>query len=214
LTRLETLKKLESVLERFLAGVVEIETEQIEAFRGIDTLDDIAKDSFKGRFINNQLGNWFARYGRVVDGGRLKEDEVSTIANILSEIKSGLDSSDPETKKLSDEIERWREKGVVPKRKLVLKMKGEGAEQNIAEKFVALLKQESEHLEFEQKGSAHLISILDDILKSAEAKEDRMFMHLAGSVIYYLKINGYKVGPFVRRLKEIEKNKFGVKDVV
>jgi hypothetical protein len=51
--------------------------------------------------------------------------------------------------------------------------------------------------------------ILDDVLKSAEAKEDPMYVHLAASIIYFMRMNGYKVGPFVKRLKEIEKIKAG-----
>ena len=53
----------------------------------------------------------------------------------------------------------------------------------------------------------HLLSALDDILRSAELKNDSMYAHLAGSMIYYLKANGYKVEPFVKRLKDIEQKR-------
>jgi hypothetical protein len=213
LARLETLKKLEATLERFLDKVVASEGDRVDIFGGIDSLDDIARDSLKGRLINRQLGRWFARHNRLVDNAKLEETEVSSIANLLGEIRAGLDSNDPETRKLSEEIERWKDKGIVPKRKLVLKLKSEKQDQTITDKFRGLLKQEKDYLDFEQKSSDHLLTILDDVLKSADAKEDTMFIHLAGSIIYFLKMNGYKVEPFVKRLKEIERNKAGSPNV-
>jgi hypothetical protein len=191
-------------------GAIDLESESPETFRSIDTLDDIARDSFRGRFINNQLGNWFARNTEFLSKGKLKDGEISAIANLLGDIKSGLDDNDPETRKLSEEIERWREKGVIPKRKLILKMKAREDEPDITEKFAALLKKEENYFQFEQADADHLLSSLDDVLKSAEAKEDTMFIHLAASIIYYLKMNHYKVGPFVKKLREIEIRKLGM----
>jgi hypothetical protein len=51
----------------------------------------------------------------------------------------------------------------------------------------------------------HILSYLDDALKSAEAGRDQFYLHLAGSIIYFLKINGYKIDPYVKRLKNLEK---------
>jgi len=212
-TRLEVLKQLESKLERFLAGVVEIESEQIENFRRIDSLDEIARESLRGRFVANQLGNWFATNKNLLESGRLGESRMDNIANMLGDIRSGLDDSDPESSKLAKEIDEWRQKGVVPKRKLVLKFKPKQGETNLVEKFSALLAKETEYLDSGEFEGDHLLSALDDILKSAEAKEDAMYLHLAGTIIYYLKINGYKVTPYARRLKEIENRKFGAVNV-
>jgi hypothetical protein len=47
--------------------------------------------------------------------------------------------------------------------------------------------------------------MLDDILKNAETKIDPIYMHMAGSIIYYLKNKGYKIEPYVRKLKFLEK---------
>ena len=35
--------------------------------------------------------------------------------------------------------------------------------------------------------------------------EDMAYLHLAGSLIYYLKLSGFKVDPYIKRLKELEK---------
>ncbi len=208
--RLESLKRLESVLENFLGRAVELEINNLNTVSRIDSLDEIARLSLKGRLVNQQLGNWFARNRDYLDSDRLKETEVETIANLLSEIKKGLDSSDPESRKLADEIERWKEKGVVPKRKLILKMKSPAGGMSITEKFADYLGREKVLLEQEEYSQEHLLSILDDILKSAEAKEDHIYIHLAGSIIYFLRMNGYKVSPYVKRLKQIEKERLGI----
>ena len=212
--RLQNLKRLELVLEQFLAGFVDLETEQMDMLKGVETLDEITKDSLKGRSINNRLGSWFARHNDLLSSNRLKESESTAIGNLLSEIKSGLDNSDPESRKLSDEIEQLRKKGIVPKRKLILKLKSDKLEPNMMTDFLDYLHREASYLDMEHKDSGHLLTILDDVLKSAEAKEDHIYIHLAASIIYFLKMKGYKTGPFVKRLKEIEKNRLGTQNVV
>jgi hypothetical protein len=209
LSRLDVLKGLESTLENFLARAVEAEEERVEAFRSIDKLDGIARDSMRGRLVSAQLGNWFAHNKNRLQGDSFSTSEVTSIANLLSDIKSGLDDSDPESHKLAGEIERWRSKGVVPKRKLVLKLKPRSAERDLLGQLTGYLSRGVEHLESGEFEGRHLLTILDDVLKSAAAKEDKMYIHLAGAMIYFMKMNGYKIGPFVRRLREIEQERFG-----
>ncbi len=207
MTRLETLKKLETTLEDFLAKVVDFQSGQMEISRDMDALDEITRDSLRGRYINARLGNWFARNSNLLEDGRLREPEISAVANMLKDIKNGLDNSDPESRKLSEEIERWHDKAIMPGRKLILKMKSTDEGPGISEKFAELLHKESEYFSAGLDNKQHLLSLLDDVLKSAEAKEDRMFIHLAGSIIYFLRMKGYKIGPFVKRLKELEELK-------
>lgn len=209
MSRLDVLKKLESTLEHFLTRAVEIEEGQIEAHTSIDTLDDIARESLRGRTISSQLGNWFARNRNRLESGRFPNSELDSIANLLGEIRSGLDRSDPETKKLADEIDHWRDKGVIPKRKLILKMKPKTDQSNLFKEFAGILDREVNLLGSGELGNRHLLTILDDILKSAEAKQDLMYLHLAGSMMYYLKMAGYKISPFVTRLKDIERERIG-----
>jgi hypothetical protein len=208
--RLQTLKKLEQTLERFLVGYADLENDQIGLLKGIETLDDITRDSLRGRSINNRLGNWFARHRDFLSTDRLKESQAAAIGNLLSEIKSGLDSNDPESQKLSDEIDQWRQKGIVPKRKLILKLKSGQSEPNMMADFLDYLRRELAYLDMEHSDSNHLLTLLDDVLKSAEAKEDNIYIHLAASIIYFLRMKGYKTGPFVKRLKEIEKSRLGM----
>lgn len=211
MNRLETLKKLESTLENFIAGVVRLEADHIELAGSVQSLERIAGDSLHGRNVNNRLGEWFAGHSRLLDQNRLQRVAGSSVGNLLGDIRSGLDETDPEGTKLIREIDRWRSRGVMPRRKLVLTRAGEEAEVDIAEEFKAVLADELKEMEYYRELDGHLLSVLDDVLKSAAAKEGKKYLHLAGSIIYYLKINGYKVEPYVKKLKELESSKLGFK---
>jgi hypothetical protein len=207
LSRYEVLKKLESTLETFLQEAVSPEKMLVDGTRTLATLDEITEDSLRGRYVNNRLSNWFSKNGRLLESGSLNEADMTRVANFLGSIKTGLDDSDPESKKLSEKIDDWRDRGVVPKRKLILKLKPKTTDKNLLKEFMNLLAKESQYINSGEFEDMHLLSALDDILKSAELKDDRMYIHLAGTMIYYLKSNGYKVDPFVKRLKDIENNK-------
>ena len=53
-------------------------------------------------------------------------------------------------------------------------------------------------------GKEHLLSVLDDALKKATLQNNEEALLLSAFMIYYLKQNGYKVEPYVKRLKEAE----------
>ena len=213
MSRLAVLKRLESTLESFLSRAVESEKGKIEALHSLETLEEMARDSLKGRHIGNRLGDWLARNQSAFQHDRFSAEDLTFVGNLLSDIRSGLDGADPESVKLSEEIGRLREKGVIPKRKLILKMKSRSTEEDdLLGKFVELSKREAEYVGSGLFHQRHLLSVLDDVLKSAAAKEDRMYVHLAGSIIYFLKMKGYRVEPFVKRLKEIENEKSGRND--
>ncbi|UCD16526.1 MAG: hypothetical protein JSV44_08650 [Candidatus Zixiibacteriota bacterium] len=213
MNRLQVLRKLEATLEHFIARMLDTEASRIETYKNINTLDEIARDSRRGRHVYSRLGDWLARNSLTVHKERLKHEDISRIGSLFNDIQNGLDTADPESKKLSDEIDRWRARGFVPKRKLILKMKLPVQTTSIADRFAELLKKENEYFALESQRSPHLLSVLDEALKSAAAKEDRMYIHLAGAIIYYLKMNGYKIGPYVKRLKEIERLKLNSRDV-
>jgi len=207
LSRYQVLKKLESTLEGFLQEAVRPEKVSIEGKRTIETLHEIAGESLRGRFINNQLSGWFSQNSRLLESKSLSESDITKVANFLGSIKSGLDESDPESIKLSEKIDDWRSRGVIPRRKLILKLKPKTGDKNLFNEFMNLLTKESQYINSGEFDNMHLLSALDDILRSAELKNDSMYAHLAGSMIYYLKANGYKVEPFVKRLKDIEQKR-------
>lgn len=207
MSRLNTLKRLESTLQRFLTTMAGMEAEQIETLSSINILDDIARDSLKGRYVNNRLGSWMAKNRVLVSEGRFRKTSISAVGNLLNDIKSGLDRTDPESKKLFDEIDSWFSKGVVPGRRVVLSRPPEISEQDLTDQYLELIKNEVEQITYYKEQGDHILSMLDDILKSASAKTDPLYLHMAGSIIYYLKNKGYKIEPYVRKLRFLEKGK-------
>lgn len=207
MSRLNTLKRLESTLQRFLTTMAGMEAEQIETLSSINILDDIARDSLKGRYVNNRLGSWMAKNRVLVSEGRFRKTSISAVGNLLNDIKSGLDRTDPESKKLFDEIDSWFSKGVVPGRRVVLSRPPEISEQDLTDQYLELIKNEVEQITYYKEQGDHILSMLDDILKSASAKTDPLYLHMAGSIIYFLKNKGYKIEPYVRKLRFLEKGK-------
>jgi hypothetical protein len=148
LSRLETLKKLENVLEQFLARVANQGPAEINHSGTVSALEEIALDSLKGRYVNNRLGDWFAKNSPILDQNRFGETEILAIGNYLHDIETGLEHDDPESVKLTEEIRRWRSKGAVPRRKLVLKREPEIAEQDMTAEFIELFNREKEQLDY------------------------------------------------------------------
>jgi len=212
LNRLDELKKLESVLENFFERFAEQESERIETLGSIDSLDEIARDSLKGRHINNRLSNWIVQNRTLIENKRLGKSAFSAVGNLLSEIRTGFDETDPEAQKLAREIDNWRRDGLIGGRKLVLTRGPEIRQPEMAGEYLETLRKEAELLGFYIEEGRHILSILDDVLKSAAVKIDQMYFHLAASIIFYLKTAGYKTEPYVRRLKELEQRKIGVTD--
>ncbi len=212
MSRLETLKKLESTLESFISRAVSAEASRLDTARSLDTLDEIARESLRGRYINNRLARWMSESRKFLDNGRFNGDILSRIGSLFADIQSGLDMADPESRKLHGEIEGWKMAGAVPKRKLVLKAPATAPSSDLLDLYLQYLKNEYEYVANEKERQGHILTILDDVLKSAEAKIDPMYIHLAGSLIYFMKNRGYKVTPFVKRLKDIERLKLGRED--
>lgn len=212
MSRVDTLLKLEANLESFLQRAADIQMEKVAAGKSIETLGEIAQESLRGRFVSNRLGDWLAKNKPKLNDNRFDSRGLITIGNYLQDIQTGLDEDDPETGKLREEIDRWKKQGAKPQRKLVLRRGAEIDENSVTEKFLKIAKTQFELIEYYKEKKMHLLSMLDDTLKAAEAKTDPAYLHLAGSLIYFLKINGYKVDPYVKKLKAVENARQGIKN--
>ncbi|MFQ5606429.1 MAG: hypothetical protein ACE5GA_00670 [Candidatus Zixiibacteriota bacterium] len=89
-------------------------------------------------------------------------------------------------------------------RKFILKRKSEGTEPDLGQRFIEALWSELDYMEQDARRGQHALTRLNDILNCAETKTDPMFTHLAGSFIYFLRREGYKMSPYVKRLRRIE----------
>ncbi|RKX23108.1 MAG: hypothetical protein DRP35_00265 [Candidatus Zixiibacteriota bacterium] len=205
-----TLKSLEGLLEEFLAGVVKVKQNRLSVLDGINRLDDISRMSSDGHNINEAIGEWFAEHNQWLDKSVLKDIEIGRIGNLLENISFGISKdkiSTPEKRKLASEIDRWNNLAEKTPKKVILKRHGETVK-NPALNTITMY---DNHLEkalnlFKDKAGdkKHILSVLDDSLKSAFTQKNKDALLLSGYIIYYLKLDGYLVDPYVKRLKEAE----------
>ena len=208
MSRTDTLKALEIVLESFLERAVSLKENRLKVLDGINRLDDIALGFSDGADLTDEIGGWFAEHNRWLSEPVLRTGDQRRIGEILDSIRTGLEGKQepsPAQEKIGREIERWEEsrKG----KKLVLKR---GAEETpvVETDTITLFGNELARLSglFADLSAnqKHVLSVLDDALKSAVVQKNREALLLSGFIIYYLKQNRYMVEPYVRRLKEAE----------
>lgn len=78
--------------------------------------------------------------------------------------------------------------------------------EDIKTRFKESLKYQLEIVEYFQQPWDHLLSVVNYLLNSLEKKPDIKTSHMAASILYYMKLNGYKVAPYVQRLQRLSKN--------
>jgi hypothetical protein len=164
-----------------------------------------------GGEIAQNLGDWFAEHNSWLSESRLRRADAVRISQLLGQIESGLSRGDelsPESGKIMSEIDRWH-KSVAPlTQKLVLKRGPETAEvaveETIADFGRALQRITSLFADYSGPRQ-HLLSVLTDSLRSAAEQKNEEALLLSALMIYYLKQYGYKIEPYVRKLKEAER---------
>ena len=212
MSRTETLHKLEGVLESFLDRAIKMKESRLGVLDGINRLDDLAAGFKTGQDLAEEVGDWFAQHSRWLNSDVLKAADRTRIADILSEIKTDLtDSEDsPASGKIGSEIDRWAKEAPPLHQKLVLKRGPESVATDIdtadtLTPFANLLGGLDQLFGEVSRSKAHLLSALDEALKKANLQKNKEALILSALTIYYLKQNGYKVEPYVTRLKEAER---------
>ena len=233
MSRTDTLKSFEVVLESFLERAVSLKTDRLQVLDGINRLDDIAgmcqgSEGIGKVELSDRVGDWFARHSRWINDGSLRISDRSRIAQILDNIRQEVDHVEgrtPASDKILAEIKRWQTgilsgepipEAAAGARKITLRKGPEAAtsvhpssHDSIAE-FGQALKAMDAMFEAASRDRAHLMSVLGDALNSAILQKNRQALLLSALIIYYLKQNGYMVEPFVKRLKEAERLQKGV----
>jgi hypothetical protein len=217
-SRSATLQRLEKVLTGFLERAVSEREERLDVVEGISRLDDIARSSSVGVDTTDDIGVWLAGSNRLLVQGRLRVDDFRRIDELLSDIRRDYrpaDASSAEATKIQAELGRWQETARKATRKLVLKRGPEVAPEPDRRApvdpsdTIAVFGEHFEDImnlwkDLSTRGK-HLMSVLDDALVSARVQKKRDALLLSAFLIYYLKFKGYKVEPYVKRLKEAEK---------
>ena len=206
MSQVESLRKLEKTLEDFLERAIQSKEKRLKVLDGINRLDSIARgDDFQTTAA--EVGDWFAQYNRQLEQGDLRPNDIERIGGILQNVKSRLRQRiTPETAKLTSEIDRWDQAAQRSRHKIILKRGPEKApiEDDSITLFARTMARTSGLFLGKSKGRKHLISVLEHSLEQASQQKNREALLLSGFIIYYLKIGGYKVEPFVKRLKEAE----------
>jgi len=221
MTRTEVLTSLEGLLESFIEQAIEIKEDRLRVLDGINRLDDIALGFKQGDNLVDQIGGWFAEHNNWLSESALKPAEHNRIGNILTSIRKEIklsETSSPETTKIELEINRWQTDTKTEKTrpkpetkpKLILTRKqdnlpGTGSIRSFIKSFDKITALFKDSL----RNRTHIMSVLDDTLLSALNKLDKEALLLSALIIYYLRHHGYKVEPYVKRLKEAEQAQKG-----
>lgn len=208
--------KLEGVLESFLERAVDLKEARLRVLDGINRLDDIASDFTTSGNLTENMGEWFAEHNEWLTSESLRPADRGRIEQILSGIKEELANSpgSPAQTKISSEIDRFASQTGRTRQKITLKRGPEvaGVQDDTGDTispFAGLMKNMEGLFSDVSRNRAHILSALDEALKKADQQLDKEALILSGLIIYYLKQNGYKVKPYVARLKKAELEQAG-----
>lgn len=211
MSRVETLKRLESLIEDFLDRATALKDERLTVLGGINRLDDLARASTNGIDVSDQVAEWFADRKVWPDGGLLRDTDRARISDMLGHISREIKETtgdSPAGQKVNEIITRWLESGPAAGDALTLRRGPEEAarqEVDSIRQFRHVLARMTEKFDDHAAGKDHLLSALDRSLKQAVENQDREALLLSGYIIYYLRLGKYKVEPYVKRLKAAEK---------
>lgn len=202
MTTLKTIERLEPRLNRLIESMLERKKDQISYLSALNRLDDIIVAYDTGQTCSEELTAFLDRYRVKLDLRTLSKAQKKRLGDFLSEIYRRLHTKeDGDSEKLATEIKGWLHDLGDGGLRITIKKPTEKA--SLADRFQLLMRREMEEMAMQFSRYDHLLTCLDDILTSAETKIDPMYRHLAATIVYYLQMEGYKVDPYVERLKRI-----------
>lgn len=215
--RVEHLRSYEVVLESFLERMVKSRQREIATLEAIEELDRISEMSLSGRNVGFEVNDWLSRRERLIGSKTLNQPQRELIAGMLLNMQERLTDSDTSWRegidrfagrmvgKLSGATDSIPESKKAKGRTMVLKRGPERTPEELTGKFASSLTEMVKYIEGNFKESDHLLSRLDNILNSAAVRGDKRFLRMGAALIYFLKVEGYKVEPYVKKLREAEK---------
>jgi hypothetical protein len=209
-SRVETLRRLETVLTDFIDRAVTLKESRLSVLSGLNRLDDIRRGFEEGDDLSDEIGTWFADHRTWLEDDRIRPADQSRINTALGDIQREIRASQvdsPATQKIMSEIRHWLETARPGQDALTLRRGpevAEGAEGDTIQPFADTLERLQKLFADSSGRKEHLLSVLDENLKSATLQGGREPLLLSALLIYYLKQHGYKVEPYLRRLKDAE----------
>lgn len=195
-------------------------SERLNVLESVNRLEDIAERTQIPGQVNSEIGDWLAEHTQWLDESVISQPDADRVKTILGKIADEMEINGHETKetqKIKTEITRWNQ-GIktepekpqtAPGQKIVLRRGPETIEEKYKESdtiaaFSTLFKSLFDRWEEASSGRKHILSALDDLLKSAYLQQNEPALLLSAFVIYYLRQKGYLVEPYVKRLKAAE----------
>jgi len=203
MTDLKTIERLETRLTHLIESQLTRKKDQIDFLLGLNRIDDLLVDHERGHGVTAGVAGFLAEYRSRLRSETMTAAQRRRLGDFLSALFQRLrDIHDGDSAKLADEIKEWISSLGEGGFRLILKKPQEQAP--LADRFQACLRWETEEMTALAAMHDHLLSCLDDVLKSAEVKIDPMYRHLAASMIYFLQMEGYKVDPYLKRLRRVQ----------
>jgi hypothetical protein len=209
---LSSLHTLEQKLESFLDQAVAAKAPRLDILDGLNRIDDLTTGSGDSVQLADRVGEWLAEHtGWVKQDSGLRSTDYQRLSGILQTLgdRFGQITDDsPAVKKIQAEIKRWdQHTKKALNQKLILKRGPESKTADPGPTVVAFEKLVEKLLQRYRDAAGNqyqILSVVDDLLKSAQVQKDRDALLLAAFIIYYLKLSGYKIAPYVLRLRQAE----------
>lgn len=199
---IKNIERLESRLKQLIEGTLEQKKDQIAFLSALSRVDDLVAAFDRGESITEDLTAFLDKYRSSLRNESLSDSQRKRFGDFLSELMQRIrQREDGDCQKLAGEFRQWLHDLGGGGFRITLKRPAEQI--SLAEKFQSLLRRETVEFEALLAQREHLLSCLDDALKSAESKTDRMYRHLAASMIFFLQMEGYKVEPYLERLRRL-----------
>jgi len=199
----KTLDRLEARLNHLIDGMLTRRSYQIDFLIGLNHLDDILLDLAEKHSVTESLPQFLSQHQHWLANGYLDINQKNRLGQFLSPLIEGLiNREDNEHFKLAGEIKEWSHRLGTGSYHFALRSSGEQVP--LADRYNSLLKREAEEMDILLSEREHLLTCLDDILFMAENREDKMYQHMAASLIYFLKTEGYRVDPYIKRLRKVQ----------
>jgi len=198
----KNIERLESRLKELIEGTLEQKQEQIVFLSALNRIDDLIIGFDRGETVTSEVASLLDTYRGSLHKESLSESQRKRLGEFLSELMQRIrQHEDGDSQKLADEIRQWlRELGGGGFR---ITLKRPAEQVTLADRFQSLIRREVTEFDDLLAQRKHLLSCLDDALKSAETKTDKMYRHLAASMIFFLQMEGYKVEPYLERLRRL-----------
>jgi hypothetical protein len=209
-TDITTLRALDVIIDSFLDRAVAAKSSRLKVLEGLNRLDDIEHGFDPTGKPADKLSGWLSEFSTWKTDPTLKPGDRNRIRTALATIQGQIGASgvtSPELSKMDAEIQRWNASAGKSPRTIVLRRKPEAAEEVTVDVIAPIKASLTDMIRLlEEKGQSrgHILSVLDDLLKSAELQKNPQALLLSAFVIYYLRQNGYRVEPYVKRLRQAE----------